>query len=211
MDAPSSCLDGSTVSVVADTSVVINLNASRFSETILDVLPNRFLVVDQVLAELEAGQRNEHIDFHKLSALVAQSRVEIVQLGLAENPHYDSLVNDVTSKSLGDGEAATIAFAHGSCAVALVDDRKALRIGAERFRDLSLGCSLDLFTQRDVRSELGCEGLKDAVYNALAVGRMRVSSDAARWAVGLIGPERASRCSSLARHRRRFTTLRPEP
>ncbi|MCY4598097.1 MAG: hypothetical protein OXC19_25275 [Bryobacterales bacterium] len=211
MDSPSSCLDGSSAPVVADTSVVINLNASRISDTILDVLPNRFLVVDQVLAELETGQRNEHIDFHKLSGLVAQGRVEIVQLGDAENPNYDSLVNDVTSESLGDGEAATIAFAHGRCAVALVDDRKALRIGAERFRDLSLGCSLDLFTQRDVRSELGCEGLKDAIYNALEVGRMRVSSDAARWVVDLIGAERASSCRSLARHLRQFTTLRPEP
>ena len=211
MDSPSSCLDGSTAPVVADTSAVINLNASGFADTILDVLPNRLLVVDQVLAELEAGESNEHIDFRKLSAQVAQGRVEVVQLGLAENPHYGSLVNNVTSESLGDGEAATIAFAHGRCAVALVDDRKARSIWAERFRDLSLGCSLDLFTQRDVRSELGCEGLKDAIYNALEVGRMRVSSDAARWVVDLIGPERASRCRSLARHLRRFTTLRPEP
>ncbi len=210
MDSPSSCLDGSTAPVVADTSVVINLNASRFSETILDVLPNRLLVVDQVLAELEVGQSNEHIDFDKLSAPVAQGRVEIVRLGPTENPHFDSLVNDVTSESLGDGEAATIAFAHGRCAIALVDERKALRIGAKRFPDLSLGCSLDLFTQRDVRSELGCEGLRDAIYNALEVGRMRVSSDAARWVVALIGPKRASRCSSLARHLRRFTALHPE-
>ena len=210
MDFPSSCLDGYTASVVADTSVVINLNASRFSDTILDVLPNRLVVVDQVLTELEAGQGNEHSDFHKLSKLVAQGRVEIVQLGVAEHPYYDSLVSDLTSESLGDGEAATIAFAHGACTVALVDDRKALRIGSERFRDLRLGCSLDLFTQHDVRSELGRECLRDAIYNALEVGRMRVSSGSARWVVDLIGPERASRCRSLARHLRRFTTLGPE-
>ena len=210
MDSLASCLDLSTAPVVADTSVVINLIASRYSDTILDVLPNRFLVVDQVLAELEAGQSNEHFESHNLSTLVAQCRVEIVQLGAAENPHYESLVNDVTSKSLGDGEAATIAVAHGSCAVALVDDRKALRMGAERFGDLSLGCSLDLFTQHDVGSELGCDGLRDAIYHALSVGRMRASSDAARWVIDLIGPERASMCSSLARHRRRLTTLRPD-
>ena len=210
MDCPGSCLDGCNAHVVADTSVVINLNASRFSDTILDVLPNRLLVVDQVFAELEAGQGNEHTDFRELSALVAQGRVEVVQLGVGENLHYDSLVSDVTSESLGDGEAATIAFAHGRCAVALVDDRKAIRIGSERFPDLPLGCSLDLFTQHDVRSELGCEGLRDSIYNALEVGRMRISSDAARWVVDLIGPERASRCRSLARHLRRFTTLRPE-
>lgn len=210
MDSLTSCLDGSTAPVVADTSVIINLSASRYAETILDALPNRFLVVDQVLAELEAGQSNEHIDSHMLSALVAQCRVGIVQLGTTENQHYESLVNDVTSESLGDGEAATIAFAHCRCAVALVDDRKALRMGAERFADLSLGCSLDLFTQHDVRSELGCDGLKDAIYNALTVGPMRVSSDAARWVIDLIGPERASRCRSLARHRRRLSTLRSD-
>ena len=210
MDSPSSCLDGSTAPVVADTSVVINLNASSFSESILDVLPNRLVVVDQVVAELEAGQGNEHIDFRKLSTLVAQNRVEIVQLGVDEKPHYDALVSDVTGASLGDGEAATIAFAHGRHAVALVDDRKALCIGTERFRELRLGCSLDLFTQYDVRSELGSEGPRDAIYNALEVGRMRVASDKARWVVDLIGPERASTCSSLARHLRRLNAIPPQ-
>ena len=40
-----SCLRDRTVPVIADTSVVINLNASKCAETILDALPNPFLVV----------------------------------------------------------------------------------------------------------------------------------------------------------------------
>ena len=66
MASPISCLDGSSAPVVADTSVVINLNASRCSHMVLDALPNRFLVVGQVVGALEAGRTGDHPDFDAL-------------------------------------------------------------------------------------------------------------------------------------------------
>ena len=50
-----SCLRDRTVPVIADTSVVINLNATQGAETILNALPNPFLVVSEVMLELESG------------------------------------------------------------------------------------------------------------------------------------------------------------
>ena len=50
-----SCLRDRTVPVIADTSVVINLNATKCAETILEALPNPFLVVSEVVLELESG------------------------------------------------------------------------------------------------------------------------------------------------------------
>lgn len=205
MDSPTSCLNGSHAPVVADTSVVINLNDSRRSDVILDVLPNRFLLVEQVLWELEAGRSDDYLNFDSLSVLIARGKAEVVELVEPETRIDGSFVNTVTDGSLGNGEAATIAFAQDRGEIALVDDRKAVRIGAERFGDLSLGFSLDLLAQRDVKSTLGCQGLNDAIVNAVYVGRMRVPTEWVGWVVNVIGRERASMCSSLTRQLRQLS------
>ena len=70
MDSPS-CLDDPKALLVADTSVIINLNASRRSEDILDILPNRIVVVEEVLHELEFGRRQGWSDADALSALAS--------------------------------------------------------------------------------------------------------------------------------------------
>lgn len=50
------CLDERPASVVVDTSVVINLNATGCADAILRALPNRCVVVEQVSLELQAGR-----------------------------------------------------------------------------------------------------------------------------------------------------------
>ena len=80
--------------------------------------------------------------------------------------------------------------------VALVDERKAIRICAERFPSLGIGCTVDVLAQRHVQAALG-GSLADAVFNALNRGRMRVSDHHGHWVVDLIGKERAAECRSL--------------
>ena len=63
-----SCLRDRTVPVIADTSVVINLNATQCAETILDALPNPFLVVSEVVLELESGLQTGRNDAAALDA-----------------------------------------------------------------------------------------------------------------------------------------------
>lgn len=192
-----SCLNDPTALVVADASVAINLNATGFAEPILDALPNRFAVVQEVALELAGGRRHGRNDADGLDALVAADRVHVVQL---ENPaleHFTALVSGPAAETLDDGEAATIAFALEHGATALIDERKANRICAERFSTLTTGCTVDLLAHDAVEAAIGHDRLADAVFNALYHSRMRVLAQHVDWVVNLIGPGRAAQCASL--------------
>lgn len=192
-----SCLTDSALPVVADTSVIINLNATGYSEALLGALPNRFLVVEEVSFELEVDRRTGRNDAEALSALVAQGSVELVRLGDIGTQYFISLVSGPANQTLDDGEAATIACALEHGATALIDERKAIRICAERFGELSTGCTVDIFAQDDVQRVLTRDTLADAAFNALHQGRMRVPMHYVEWVVNLIGKERAVQCRSL--------------
>ena len=194
-----SCLNDPKALIVADASVAINLNATGFSEAILDALPNRFVAVEEVALELEDGRRNGRKDVDALSALVAAGRVEIVQLGNPGMQHFTGLVSGPAAQTLDDGEAATIAYALEHGATALIDERKANKICANHFAALPTGCTVDLLAHDDIQAALGRNSLADAVFNALYYGRMRVLAHHAKWVVDLIGVERAEQCSSLPR------------
>ena len=194
-----SCLNDLTLPVVADTSVIINLNASGCAEAILDALPNRFLVVLEVRLELEEDQRTGRNDATALNALVASGQVEIAQLGDSDIQHFSDLVTGPAAQTLDDGEAATIAYALEHGAVALIDERKANRICTERFPALVTGSTVDLLAQGNVQAALGHDRLAEAVFHALRHGRMRVLPHHVPWVVDLIGQTRAARCPSLPR------------
>ncbi len=193
---PRSYLDDRLAPVVADTSVVINLNASGNAEAILGALPNRCVVVEEVSLELHAGRQRGRRDADSLAALIEQHLVEHTQLGDVGMPHFESLVSGSAAETLDDGEAATIACAIERSAVALIDDRKAIRICTERFPNLAVGCTVDVLAQRHVRAALG-RRFADVVFNALDRGRMRVPHRYGQWVVDLIGQERAAGCRSL--------------
>lgn len=191
------CLNDPTVLAVADASVVINLNATGFVGSILDAMPNRFAVVEEVAFELEAGRRNGRKDADGLNALVVAGYVEIVILGNDGIGHFAGLVSGPAADTLDDGEAATIAYALEHSATALIDERKANKICAERFGALLTGCTVDLLAHAAIEAALGRTGLADAVFNALYYGRMRVPASHMDWVVSLIGPDRARKCVSL--------------
>ena len=196
-----SCLDEQPAPVVADTSVVINLNATGCAESILGALPNRCVVVEEVSLELQAGRRTGRGDADALALLMKQHFVEPAHLGDVGISYFESLVTGSAVETLDDGEAATIACAVEKSAVALIDDRKALRICAKRFPNLVVGCSVDVLAQRDVQARLD-RRLPDAVFNALVRGRMRVPERYGQWVVGLVGKERAAVCLSLPKRLR---------
>ena len=111
-----SCLSDPTALVVADASVAINLNATGFAESILDELPNRFAVVEEVALELEEGRQRGRNDADALNTLVAAGRGDIVRLGNPAIDQFTALVSGPAAETLDDGEAATIAYAleHGA-------------------------------------------------------------------------------------------------
>ena len=194
-----SCLNDPAVPVVADTSVVINLNATGFAQVILDALPNPFVVTEDVAIELEGGRRNGRKTRDGLDALIAGGQVEIVRLGSNGLRQFAGLVSGLATDTLDDGEAATIAYALEHNATALIDERKANKICEERFGELSTGCTLDLLAHSKIEPVLGRMGLVEGVFNALYYGRMRVPPGHVGWVANLVGQDRMKKCISLPR------------
>lgn len=191
------CLTDPELPIAADTSAVINLNATGCAATILAVIPNRVLVVDIVRGELDDGRARGRTDADRLNALVGEGLVEVVTLGEAALSNFEKLVVGPAAKTLDDGEAATIAFAAAHGAVARIDERKGTRLSSELFPAMPIACTGDILAHPEVLRRLGKEALADAVFNALDQGHMRVFPRHLDWVVELIGPARAGRCRSL--------------
>jgi predicted nucleic acid-binding protein len=185
--------------LVADASTIISVNASGCAQRVIRALPNRVAVVDIVSGELEEGRQRKRPDADLLKKLVGAGHVEIVQLDAPADGYFEQLVVGAAQMTLDDGEAATIAYAVANNGIALIDEKKAKRICAQRFPGLRLACTVDIFMHPNVQSELGKEALADTVFNALCQGRMRVLPQHVEWVVALIGVDRARMCTSLPR------------
>ncbi|HZQ25202.1 MAG TPA: hypothetical protein VFA89_20615 [Terriglobales bacterium] len=202
MGSPTSLIDGQ-MTIVADASAVINLNASGCARDIIRALPNKFVVPADVVDELEEGRRRGRQDAEMLAALVKDRAVEMVELDDDSGAHFERLVVGPAAMTLDDGEAATIAYAVTHQGLAVIDETKATRLCARIYPSLPVGCTVDILAHSAVLQALGRERLADAVYKALREGRMRVFQRHTRWVLDLIGPERAEGCPSLPRTARK--------
>jgi predicted nucleic acid-binding protein len=153
--------------------------------------------VDVVQGELGLGKLPQHKDAALLQELIDLSVVKLVVLDESSSAHFESLVVGPAVMTLDDGEAATIAYAAAHQATAILDERKANRICAERYSYLPIACSVDILSHPSVLQHLREQALADAVFNALYYGKMRVLPRHLDWVVTLIGPERAALCISL--------------
>jgi predicted nucleic acid-binding protein len=185
--------------LVADASVAINLNATGCAAEIIGALSERVVIVDAVFDELEGGREKGRRDAECMQQLVAQRLVQIDRLSLIGLRHMEGLVVGSATETLDDGEASTIAYAAEINALAVIDERKAIRLCRERFPQLRLGSTVDILARPELERALGRARLADAVFNALQIARMRVLPERLQWVVHLIGVARASRCLSLPR------------
>jgi predicted nucleic acid-binding protein len=199
-----------TTPLVADTSVIINLIATGCAAAIVRALPTGLVVVNVVPAELDVGRRNGRHNSDRLNELVDVGLVEIVNLGDVAMQHFTELVIGPATATLDDGEAATIAYAVERAGTALIDERKAIRICADRFPRLRIGSTVDILIHPEVQRHLDAETLATAVFNALQHGRMRVLPHHLEHVVSLIGQERAAQCQSLPKSVRLSTSQSPE-
>ena len=183
--------------LVADTSVVINLSATGRAAAILEAVPDRVAVVEHVALEIETDRRSGRDDAGRLDALAVADLVGILRLGNPGLVHFMALVSGPAAQSLDDGEAATIACALERGAAVLIDERKAIRICAERFPALNVSCTVDLLARAAVEAALGRDELAEAAFDALRFARMRVPPRRYDWIVDLIGRDRARQCPSL--------------
>ena len=196
MESPS-CLTDISVPFVADASAVINLSATGRAERIVRALPNRLLVVETVSEELKSAPTRNQNSFDALRELVRASLVSIPSLEDKCMATFESLVIGPAAETLDDGEAATIAYANSYGYAAIIDERKATRICAERFPSLLIASSVDLLGHRSVMTSLSRDELGDAFFDALRTARMSIKPNHLEWVVKLIGQSRATQCPSL--------------
>ena len=183
--------------VIADASVVINLNATGCAAAILDALLFRVAVTDVVATELGEDRRGGRNDAVLLNELTAAGRIATLPLDEAAAQLFGGLVAGTAADTLDDGEAASIAVAVTCGAILTVDERKARRICAQRFPGLRLLSAVELLLHDDVASRLGRDMQSNAVFRALQTARMRVLPEHADRIVQLIGADRARQCPSL--------------
>ena len=193
--------------IVADTSAIINLNATGRAEEIFGLLSSPPVVTESVRLELEAGRTRGHQDVVGLEALVRRGACRIVEIGRGAAIQR-SLVEGSTKDTLGDGEAATVAYAAAYGQAAMIDDKKARRICAERFPAIPVVSTVELLLHPAVQSALGADGQADAIVAALQHARMSVPRERVADVVAIIGKDRAASCPSLPASARRVADRR---
>ena len=192
--------------MVADTSAVINLVSSGFATEIITSVTNEFVVPENVLSELNSGREKGHSHATQLEILIKKSIISILGIEGEVQSDLERLIIGPLRKTIGDGEAATIATAVEQDGCAIIDDRKARRICNQRFPALKFCGTIDIFRHPSVRNMLGDVTLADAVFSSLIEARMDVIGHD-NWVIDLIGVDRASKCTSLARSTREKAAL----
>ncbi|GKT01013.1 hypothetical protein AVKW3434_16510 [Acidovorax sp. SUPP3434] len=195
----SSCLVEQSNPLVLDASVVINLLATGHAGMILQSLPGRSYVTENVVGEINGGAGSGRPESKQLFDLIEGGPLEVAVLDELALESFIDIVSGSASESLGDGEAATLAFAYHSGLTAAIDERKATRIASERFASLRMATTVDILAHSSVMHALGQERLSMAVLDALRLARMQVGLPQFEWVVEQIGVENLALCPSLRR------------
>ena len=183
--------------LVLDASVLINILGTGRSNIILQAL-NRIVMVDEIaLREVTidpfSGERSATV----LSDLRQSGLIEVISMGNEAYEMFISLTGGDPPDDLDDGEAATLAQAAFGNYVAVIDERKAVRVSGIQFPELELLNSLDLLTSQELLEQNGRDAIVDFVHLALRNARMRVPPSERPWIVNLLGDDRARECPSL--------------
>ncbi len=204
-----SSLTDQNATLVLDASVVINLLATGHSSAILRSLNAPIVVTDNVVREIEEGAAAGHSHFDLLRIALSEQILRMEKLNGRILEDFFDLVSGNTAETLGDGEAATLALAHGYGFIAAIDEKKATRIAAERFGALKLATTVDILAHEAVRSSLGVDRLAEATFDAIRLSRMQVREYQFDWLARTIGPARVDACLSLRKYARRRPAAGP--
>lgn len=194
-----SCLTEIEDPLVLDASVVVNLNATGYADRILNVIPAGVIIPHPVVKELKRGTLLGHSDATDLNQLLEKGLAETMNVPVPAQSEYISLVSGTSTTSLGDGEAATIASAFATGAWAAIDERKARRICAERYKEVKIASTVDILSHPEVVAAFSEGELSAALLAALEVANMQVHEHHMDWVVSRIDPARIRNCNSLPR------------
>lgn len=166
---------------------------------ILRALSRPVLITDNVVREINEGAANGRAEIDLLRQIIADETARIIELSEQALHTFFELVSGSDAESLGDGEAATLAFAYANHCSAAIDEKKATRLSADRFAGLRLATTVDILAHDAVRSAIGQGALAEAALQALRQARMQVREHQFGWVLDLIGPDNVATCTSLRR------------
>lgn len=205
-----SCLSDQCESLLLDASVVVNLNATGYAGRILRALPSDILVPKPVVVELRNGMLAGHTDAIDLQKLLDDGVAVEFPIPGPVQEDYIGLVSGASAQSLGDGEAATIACAHGTSAWAAIDERKARRICADRYPHIAVASTVDILAHESVMAAFSEQEMSTAILAALEVAHMQVQGHQLDWIISQVSAEKLVNCVSLPRSvRLRLAELLP--
>jgi predicted nucleic acid-binding protein len=191
---------------VADTSFWISLIAGGRAIEIARAFDTLLHIPRIALGELERGREKGRQTAAAISELIRLGLVTVTELPATAEETYYSLIAGSARDTLGDGEAATLAIAIETGAVAIIDERKAISIAESRFPNLEIMTMTDLLLSDVLVSRLGKDEISNVLYAALQGARMRVPNRLLGMVCDLLGTERSSECHSLPASARRHMT-----
>ncbi|ESZ04804.1 hypothetical protein [Mesorhizobium sp. L48C026A00] len=182
--------------VVADTSVIINLNATGAACEIIRSLNVTLRASTVVRDELIHDRISGRNDADLAQQLVQDGLLQFAEFDENSGAIFESLVSGAAETTLDDGEAATLALAVSSQGLAIIDERKAIRIATHRFPTVQLLATVDLLRLDRVLLALGNERLAKAVISGLKDARMAIPERHHGWIADLVG-DQIVECRSL--------------
>lgn len=183
---------------VADASVLINLDASGFAETIITASCRVLHATRNAVDEVIEGERRGYGNTGAMHSLEERGLLRVVDIGDREEPIYRALVEGTAAHTLDDGEAATLAYAVENRGIALIDEKKAQRICEEQYRGTPMVTTMDVMLHSRVTAALGNQHVT-ALHAALVHARMHVPPHFVETVVALLGSQRSLECPSLPR------------
>jgi len=188
---------------VPDTSVLINLLATPIADRVIEAVGSDWVYTDLVYRELITPAAHGSKNAEGIARLCEQGLLKPVQMSQDAERVAVSLMSGSAVASIGEGEAATIAFAvTRPDAVAIIDDGKATRVGRTRFSQLQITTTMGIMREPAVEARIGRTALADSVEAAIRDARAAVATDEFRWVLDLVGRERLATCPSVARYLR---------
>lgn len=185
--------------LVLDASVLINLLGTGRAADLVRCLGVEVLAVEEAAREVEEDPSDGGPGAVALERLASAGLLRVVRLGPGPLGTYQDLAAGVgVGVVLGEGEAATIAYALHSGATAVLDDKQATRVARGLLSSEPPLCTLDLLASPRVEAALGRAGATDAMYEALVRAQIRVPAEFKEWLIAMVGRERLRGCPSVS-------------
>lgn len=184
-----------------DASVLISLVPTDRLSDILTALGTPLVVTDQAYKEVYIDPRDRARNPELLAPFAADGLFRRVTLTGAALELFLDLAAAPSPDDLNDGECATLAYADRHGLGVVVDETKARNLCRRLFPSVAIHCTVELLRAPEVVQALGYDGLVEALFRAVHLGRTRVPVEHDAWVRERLGPERVAMCRSLKRRR----------